>query len=119
MLLAQEITKSYHHRKILDRISFALPAGHCLGIAGENGSGKSTLLSILAQVSSPDAGDIVYRGRSILGDRTFLRQHLGYVPQHCDLFPDLTALQQLRLWQSGFGCRDPLPADVARIICFR
>lgn len=119
MLLAREITKSYHHRKILDRISFALPAGHCLGISGENGSGKSTLLSILAQVNRPDSGDILYNGRSVLGDRAFLRQRLGYVPQHCDLFPDLTAQQQLRLWQSACGCREPLPADVAQMLCFR
>ena len=119
MLLAREISKAYHHRQILDSVSFALPAGHCLGVTGENGSGKSTLLSILAQVNTPDSGDILYRGRSILGDRAFLRQHLGYVPQSCDLLEDLTAMQQLQLWQSACGCREKLPGDVAEMLLFR
>lgn len=119
MLLVREISKAYHRRQILSGVSFALPAGHCLGVTGENGSGKSTLLSILAQVNTPDSGDILYRGRSVLGDRTFLRQHLGYVPQSCDLLPDLTAKQQLQLWQSACGCREALPGEVAEMLCFR
>lgn len=118
MLLAQKICKSYHRTAVLSDVSFALPPGQCLGVTGENGCGKSTLLSIMAQVNSPDSGDILFRGRSVLGDRNFLRQQLGYVPQSCDLLPDLTGRQQLQLWQSACGCREPLPKDVAEMLCF-
>lgn len=111
MFLVREISKAYHRREILRQVSFALPAGHCLGVEGENGSGKSTLLSILAQVNRPDSGDILYQDRSVMGDKAFLRGHLGYVPQSCDLLPDLTAAQQLRLWKAACGCGRP-PAAV-------
>ena len=38
MFLVREISKAYHRREILRQVSFALPAGHCLGVEGENGS---------------------------------------------------------------------------------
>lgn len=118
MFIARDIAKAFHGRTVLDGVSFALPAGHCLGVTGENGSGKSTLLKILAQVERPDRGDILFGGRSVLGDRRFLRTSLGYVPQNCDLLPDLTARQQLELWQAACGCREPLPGDVAELLAF-
>ena len=119
MFIARDITKSYHGRTVLEGVSFALPAGHCLGVTGRNGSGKSTLLRILAQVDAPDRGDILFGGRSVLGDKRFLRRYLGYVPQNCDLMPDLTAHQQLELWQAACGCRGPLPGTVAEFLDFR
>ena len=118
MFIARDITKSYHGRTVLEGVSFALPAGYCLGVTGRNGSGKSTLLRILAQVDAPDRGDILFGGRSVLRDRQFLRKHLGYVPQNCDLMPDLTARQQLELWQAACGCRGPLPGTVAEFLDF-
>ena len=119
MFIVRDITKSYHGRTVLEGISFALPAGHCLGVTGENGSGKSTLLRILAQVDAPDRGDIFYRGRSVLGDKRFLRGSLGYVPQNCDLLPDLTARQQLELWRAACGCGGRLPGSVAELLEIR
>ena len=112
MLDVQGLSKSYGGRQVLSPVSFQLEAGECLGVVGPNGSGKSTLLRLLAQVQRPDAGDVRLDGRSILGDRRFLRLHLGYVPQDSQLAGELTAGQQLRLWQAACGLRGPLPADV-------
>jgi len=47
----------------LDRVSFAVEAGECLGVIGHNGAGKSTLLKLIAGVLSPDLGRIAVRGR--------------------------------------------------------
>ncbi len=116
MFQAVGIAKAYHHRPVLEGIRFALPPGACLGVTGENGSGKSTLLQILAQVLPPDAGDILYQGRSVLGDKRFLRELLGYVPQGSDLIPDLTARQQITLWQRACGCREPMPGAAAEML---
>lgn len=116
MFQAVGISKSYHHRPVLEEVRFALPAGACLGVAGENGSGKSTLLQILAQVLPPDSGDILYRGSSVLGDKKFLRSVLGYVPQSSDLIPGLTARQQITLWQRACGCREPIPGGVSEML---
>ena len=116
MFLADNIAKSYHGRPVLKGVRLCLGPGQCLGIVGDNGSGKSTLLKILAQIIPADSGDIRYRNRSVLGDRKFLRKHLGYVPQGSDLLPELTARQQIRLWQSACDCKNPVPEEVSRAL---
>lgn len=116
MLEAQDLSKSYRGYQALAPISFRLPAGQCLGLVGENGSGKSTLLRLLAQIQRPDSGDILFGGKSVLGDRSFLRSRLGYVPQSSDLAPGLTVTQQLKLWQSACGACGPLPADIMELM---
>ena len=116
MFQADKLTKTYSSRTVLRQVSFCLPRGACLGVVGENGSGKSTLLSILAQTTRPDTGTITYQGRSVLGDREFLRTKLGYVPQSSDLIPSLTARQQLALWRSACGSREPLPRGAEEML---
>lgn len=116
MFLVQNICKSYHGKPILQDVSFILEKGSCLGIVGENGSGKSTLLKILAQITPPDSGDILYKNKSVRNDRRFLRKKLGYVPQHFDLIPELTAKQQIQLWQSACDCRNPIPVTVSQTL---
>ena len=78
MLEVRGLCKSYGGRQVLAPVSFALPPGQCLGLAGSNGSGKSTLLRLIAQIQRPDSGEILLDGRSVLGDRQFLRRRLGY-----------------------------------------
>lgn len=116
MLQVDGLCKSYQGHLALAPVSFCLPAGQCIGITGENGSGKSTLLRLLAQVERPDRGDIRWGGRSVLGDRKFLRSHLGYVPQQNDLMTDLTVSGQLKLWQSACGLSGPPPEDVLELL---
>lgn len=116
MFEVQGVCKSYGGRQVLAPVCFCLPAGQCIGVAGSNGSGKSTLLQLLAQVLRPDSGDIRYDGRSILGDRKFLRGKVGYVPQENDLAADLTVRRQLLLWQSACGRGGDLPQDILRML---
>ena len=116
MLEIDGISKSYSGHSILKNVRFVLPAGQCLGIVGENGSGKSTLLRILAQIEKPDKGDVRYGGKSIQGDRKFLRQKLGYVPQGNDLMEELTVRAQLMLWQSACDMTGPLPQDIMELL---
>ena len=116
MLEIDGICKSYHGNPALKPIRFCVPAGYCIGITGENGSGKSTLLRLLAQIETPDAGDIRYQGISILGDKKFMRLHVGYVPQANELMEDLTVRHQLKLWQSACGLSGPLPNDIMDLL---
>lgn len=116
MLEVREICKSYHEQRALLPVSFQLRPGECLGVAGVNGSGKSTLLRLLAQAQRPDSGSILFQGRPVLGDREFLRRHLGYVPQDNELAEELTAGQQLALWLAACGCRHGLPEELAELL---
>ena len=116
MLHIDGLCKTYESRKILEPVSFFLPSGYCLGITGANGAGKSTLLRLIAQQEKPDSGNIYFDRKSILGNRKFLRQHIGYVPQQNDLMEDLTVRQQLQLWQSACGLSGPLPDDLLSLM---
>lgn len=116
MLEIRQLCRSYGGRQALLPISFFLPPGQCLGLAGHNGSGKSTLLRLIAQIERPDGGDVRYEGKSVLGDRRFLRGALGYVPQRPELARELTVKQQLELWQAACGLSGPLPEDIAALL---
>lgn len=116
MLEVRQLCKSYDGRQVLAPISFVLPPGQCLGLAGSNGSGKSTLLQLLAQIQQPDSGEIRFQGRSVLGDRRFLRRQLGYVPQSAELARELTVQQQLVLWQRACDLTGPLPWDILELL---
>ena len=59
LLSAQNISKTYMERKVLDNVSFFLNEGDKVGIVGINGTGKSTLLRILAGAEESDSGEII------------------------------------------------------------
>lgn len=59
LLTAQNISKTYMERKVLDDVSFFLNEGDKVGIIGINGTGKSTLLKILAGAEEADGGEVI------------------------------------------------------------
>ncbi|MFC9694309.1 ABC-F family ATP-binding cassette domain-containing protein [Kribbella sp. NPDC056951] len=61
-LSLHEITKSFDHQLVLDRVSCAFPPGQVSGLIGENGSGKSTLLRIAAGLEPADEGSVTATG---------------------------------------------------------
>ncbi len=72
--------------RILDDVTFSVPAGGSLGIVGESGCGKSTLmraiLGILPKGATTPTGSILFDGRDILSDRAAsVRGRIGFVPQ--------------------------------------
>jgi len=87
---------------ILDRADLQVGPGEVVAISGRSGSGKSTLLGVAGLLRRPDSGTVVVAG-SVAGDlsdrdRTRLRRdEIGIVYQSAELFPSLTAVQQLEL----------------------
>jgi putative ABC transport system ATP-binding protein len=81
---------------------------------GPSGSGKSTLLSVLSGLLRPEAGTVLARGQDLwrLSERErerFRLQHFGFIFQGYNLFPALSARQQLEIvlrWGSGVGARE-------------
>lgn len=69
-----------------------------MAVVGPSGSGKSTLLRALNRLYEPDQGDILLDGHSVLhDDPAELRQRIGMVFQHYNLFPHLSILKNVAL----------------------
>ena len=82
---------------VLKGIDFAVDRGEIVSLEGPSGSGKTTFLSILGCILTPTSGEVVIEGRaveekSLAGIR---RKSLGFVFQQFNLFPSLTALENV------------------------
>jgi len=66
-----------------------------LGLLGPNGAGKSTLMRILATITKPTEGRVIWNGEDISKHPNSLRKLLGYLPQDFSVYPNLTAVEFL------------------------
>ncbi len=105
-LIAEQIGKAYAsgplRTSVLDGMSLALGERELTLVLGPSGSGKSTLLAILSGLLKPDRGRVVALGQDLWSlSRSelerFRLQHTGFVFQGFNLFPALSALEQVML----------------------
>jgi ABC-type Na+ transport system ATPase subunit NatA len=66
------------------------------GLLGPNGAGKSSLMRILATITRPTEGKVLWDGEDITGNPSHLRTVLGYLPQDFGVYPNLNALEFLQ-----------------------
>lgn len=97
-----------------DRISFNLDEGRLLIIVGASGAGKTTLLNIIGGMEQATSGDIIIDGKNLSklneNDLTkYRRDDVGFVFQHYNLIPNLTALENVEL--ASEISKDSLNAD--------
>ena len=107
LLNVENIRKSYGKTEVLKDISFSLKKGEVLAIIGSSGSGKTTLLRCLNFLESPDEGQITVNGETLFDSNAYAvpseeeirkkRLHFGLVFQSFNLFPQYTALQNVKL----------------------
>ena len=97
-LVATDIHLSFGTNAVLRGAEIDVPAGTTAAIIGPSGSGKSTLLRSLNRLYEPDRGDILLDGRSVLQDNPDeLRQRIGMVFQHFNLFPHKSVVDNVTL----------------------
>ncbi|BBZ42340.1 amino acid ABC transporter ATP-binding protein [Mycobacterium conspicuum] len=97
-LAAKDIHQTLGGTQVLRGVDIDIAAGSTAAIVGPSGSGKSTLLRTLNRLHEPDSGDILLDGHSVLGDDPdALRQRIGMVFQHFNLFPHLSIMKNVAL----------------------
>jgi ATP-binding cassette subfamily F protein uup len=84
LLSAENISKSYSEKQLLNNINLGINEGDKIGIIGVNGTGKSTFLKILSKVEEPD------EGRVIIGNSVTIE----YLPQNPYFDPEATVLSR-------------------------
>lgn len=85
LLTAENISKSYVEKPLVQNITFGINEGDKIGLIGVNGTGKTTLLKVLAGVDEIDSGRIIKSN-----DLT-----IGYLPQNPEFDPESTVLDQV------------------------
>lgn len=99
MLNIQNLTVGYSKKLVLQDVSFSVPLGKIIGIAGENGSGKSTLLKTIAGLITPKVGQIHLDNKVITRRST---ADIAYLPD-IDLFhPYFTGEEVFRFYATQF-----------------
>jgi ABC-type polar amino acid transport system ATPase subunit len=94
------VRKSFGDNLVLDGIDLTVDAGEVLVVIGPSGSGKSTLLRCINLLTPVDEGHIFLEGKEITGkgiNAPEIRQRIGIVFQQFNLFPHLTAIDNLTL----------------------
>src|SRR5688572_33237022 len=93
ILQLNRINKSYSVRPVLRDISFSMEEGECVCIVGYSGSGKTTLINLIAGLTEPDSGEVIFNGAPVKGpalDRSLIFQNYS-------LLPWLSALRNVEL----------------------
>jgi polar amino acid transport system ATP-binding protein len=97
-LAGKGIHLAFGPNKVLRGVDITAPAGNTVAVIGPSGSGKSTLLRTLNRLHEPDQGDILLDGVSVLtDDPDAVRQRIGMVFQHFNLFPHLSVIDNVVL----------------------
>jgi lipopolysaccharide export system ATP-binding protein len=97
-LVAQNISKSYNKKPVLQDVSIDLKQGEAVGLLGPNGAGKTTLFSIIIGITKTDNGRLGLGDHDITNLPIYLRARLGisYLPQESSIFRGLTVKDNIK-----------------------
>lgn len=93
----RNVTKRYGSTVALDRVSLQFDPGQIIAVLGPNGAGKSTLLRLLAGISGPDRGDVLFDEVPFDRADPAVRRRLLFLPDFPPLFPEETVLRNLAI----------------------
>ncbi|HVM67242.1 MAG TPA: ABC transporter ATP-binding protein [Acidimicrobiales bacterium] len=116
ILELRSVTHRFRKRTALERLTLAVPAGAVIGLLGPNGAGKTTVISLVAGLTAPTEGAVLWRGAALPYPLPHdARRRLGLLPQETALYGELTARENLRFTADLFGIDRP-EARVAELL---
>jgi len=94
---ADQLTKSYRGRRVVDQVSIELQQGEIVGLLGPNGAGKTTTFYMMVGLIAADSGNILLNDQNITRTPMYARARLGigYLPQEPSVFRKLTVQQNI------------------------
>ena len=125
VLEACDVTKVFREGSetvaVLKGASLALERGEIVALEGPSGSGKTTFLTILGCMLTPTSGRVAIEGRAVDPARPdllpeFRRGSIGFVFQQFNLFPALTASENIEYALNLKGTRACRPAEAGRLL---
>ena len=114
MIDVKHLSKSFGKVQVLKDISTHIAPGEKVVIIGPSGSGKSTFLRCLNLMEQPTDGQVWFDGQEVTGPRADIngiRQQMGMVFQHFNLFPNMTVRKNITLAPVRTGRMTQAQAD--------
>lgn len=107
MLELRNVVKTFGKDvRAVDGVTLSLDRG-VVGLIGHNGAGKTTLMQMIATLTRPSSGTILFDGADIVARPQEIRRRLGYLPQDFGVYPNLSALEFMQYFAALKGVRDP------------
>jgi len=95
MIEVRRLTRSYGDLKAVEDVSFDIGHSEVVGLLGHNGAGKTTVMKMLTGYLEPDAGAIRVEGLDLGEQRREVQNRIGYLPENCPLYPEMTVIDYL------------------------
>ncbi len=111
-LECRNVVKTFGNMRAVDDVSFAVPKGSFFSILGPSGCGKTTLLRMAAGFMSPTSGDILIKGKSVLGVPPNKRP-VNMVFQHLALFPMMNVEENIAY---GLERKGTAKAEIKKLV---
>lgn len=96
VIVLDNVTKVLGKKPRIEGLSFACEPGRVYGLLGPNGAGKTTLMNLITGLYRPTSGTVRVLGLDPVRDARKVRREIGLVPQETSLYPELSALENLR-----------------------
>ena len=112
MIDVKGLKKNYGGLQVLKGVDLTIDKGDCVVLVGPSGCGKSTFLRCLNRLEEPDGGEVIFNGKAVTDhDIDHVRQKMGMVFQHFNLFPHLTGKKNITLAPVKLGLMKQAEAD--------
>ncbi len=117
MLELKSVTAGYGAFTALWDVSLRVQAGEAVAVVGPNGAGKTTLLRVISGMIPPRAGELLFEGASIGGQRAYemVARGIAHVPEGRRIFPALTVADNLRMGAFLRTARSRYAESLARV----
>ncbi len=92
----ENVSKRYGNTQALKDVSFQICEGDLIGFLGPNGAGKTTVMRILSGYCPPTSGKVWLHDRELFKHPHEAKQHIGYLPESINLYPDMRVEEFLR-----------------------
>ncbi|MCH9699342.1 MAG: ABC transporter ATP-binding protein [Gammaproteobacteria bacterium] len=90
MLRTEHLTRYYSDFRAVNNVSFEVNSKEIVGLLGQNGAGKTTVLKMITGFLEPSSGAVLINGEDINQLRLTARDKIGYLPENCPLYADMT-----------------------------
>ena len=117
MITVKHLSRHYGGFKAVDDVSFPIQRGEVVGLLGHNGAGKTTIMKIMTGFLEATSGSVNIDGLDIGKDTRAIQQRMGYLPENCPVWPEMTVIDYLEYQASLHNLpEDEVMQAVARAI---